>query len=343
MCPVPSYSPVKFDDRSFDSPLLWMLNDVAETALGLRFIIVYPSAEGWGQAFLSPQSCWPRFCQLVQATEEGSKHCKMCHVLMAVAACTQGTSRQKCHTGVSALVAPVPLPDGETLAVISSCVVSPQEREKIWQEAKRRGKDLGIDLRKLKKAYNELRDLEAEQIKLLQSIISAAAEAIKEIAARRLLEKKLASRPDGPQARAGVRQILERALKHPSPHRSHAGKSPGKAGGRKRKGSVLVEVVASLVNRNPGMPFSVSEIASAARMTPNHFSTLFRQCKGQSFLEYLTDRRIDLAKELLRNLTLNIGEVASRCGYADPGYFARIFKQKTGVTPRVWREGLFPA
>lgn len=339
---VPTCSPVQFDDHTFDSPLLWMLNDVAASALDLGFIVVYPSADGWGQSFLSRHSHWPPFCQLVQATEEGSKHCKMCHVLMAVAACTQGTTEQKCHTGVSAFVSPVSLADGETLAVISTCVTSPQSKKTVWEEAKRRGKQLGIDLRRLKKAYRELRELNSSQVKLLQSIICTAAEAIKEIAARRLLEKRLTRRMNGPHARAGVRQILESAFK--APHPGKRGER-GKKGGRrtKRKGSALVEVVASLVNRNPGMPFSVSEIAAAARMTPNHFSTLFRQCRGQNFLEYLTDRRVDLARELLRNLTLNIGEVAARCGYADPGYFARIFKQRTGVTPRVWREGLFPA
>ena len=284
-----THSTTQFKDTTFDRPLLWMLNDVAKAALGVGFIVVYPSADGWGQSFLSRRSAWPSFCQLVQITDEGSKHCKMCHVLMAVAACTQGTSQQKCHTGVSVFVAPISLPNGETLAIISSCVVSPQTNDGVWLEARKRGKELGIDLRKLKKAYGQLCELDTEQTELLHTIIGTAAEGIKEIAALHMLERKVAGQRTGNRAKAGVRQALERALRDPSPKpQARQGGGPDKKG--KRKGSALVEVVASLVNQNPGMPFSVSEIVAAARMTPNHFSTLFRQCKGKSFLEYLTEQ-----------------------------------------------------
>jgi two-component system response regulator YesN len=59
---------------------------------------------------------------------------------------------------------------------------------------------------------------------------------------------------------------------------------------------------------------------------------------GTNFATYLTDARIENAKRLLCDVTLNIGEVASTAGFDDPRYFARRFKQKTGSTPRAWRE-----
>jgi two-component system response regulator YesN len=63
---------------------------------------------------------------------------------------------------------------------------------------------------------------------------------------------------------------------------------------------------------------------------------------GESFSEFLLNRRIELAKEVLRDLTLNITEVARKVGYDDPGYFARRFRRKTGMSPREWRETLTP-
>lgn len=48
--------------------------------------------------------------------------------------------------------------------------------------------------------------------------------------------------------------------------------------------------------------------------------------------------RLRKAKELLQNPTNSIGSVALDCGYADPGYFARVFKQEFGVTPQEWRK-----
>ena len=51
-------------------------------------------------------------------------------------------------------------------------------------------------------------------------------------------------------------------------------------------------------------------------------------------MDFLTERRISLAKELLGDLTLNIAEVALATGFDDPSYFTRRFRQKTGMTPR---------
>lgn len=82
------------------------------------------------------------------------------------------------------------------------------------------------------------------------------------------------------------------------------------------------------------------EIARAAHMSPNHFSALFHQHMGQSFSTYVAWMRISLAQELLRDFTLSIREVAERAGFDDANYFARRFRQKTGLSPRRWRSAL---
>ena len=99
----------------------------------------------------------------------------------------------------------------------------------------------------------------------------------------------------------------------------------------------VLRIVTALVRSKPNMSFSVAQIAAAARMSPNHFSSLFKKYQGVSFSEFLTARRIEMAKEVLCDLTLNVTEASGRVGYDDPGYFARRFKQATGMTPREWR------
>jgi AraC-like DNA-binding protein len=47
--------------------------------------------------------------------------------------------------------------------------------------------------------------------------------------------------------------------------------------------------------------------------------------------------RLNKARELLTNPETSIANVARDCGYEDPGYFARVFKQDVGVTPQEWR------
>ena len=72
-------------------------------------------------------------------------------------------------------------------------------------------------------------------------------------------------------------------------------------------------------------------------MSPNHFSSIFSQEMGSTFIEYLIGKRMERAKELLRTTQLRSSEVAYRVGYRDPHYFSSTFKKIQGMTPREYR------
>lgn len=57
-------------------------------------------------------------------------------------------------------------------------------------------------------------------------------------------------------------------------------------------------------------------------------------CSPNKFIRIV---RLNKAKELLLNPSLSIAAIALDCGYNDPGYFARVFKQEVGTTPQEWR------
>ena len=59
---------------------------------------------------------------------------------------------------------------------------------------------------------------------------------------------------------------------------------------------------------------------------------------GISATEYLRRVRVQKARELLQDPKLSISEVAFAAGFADPAYFARVFKEDTGVSPNAWRK-----
>ena len=58
----------------------------------------------------------------------------------------------------------------------------------------------------------------------------------------------------------------------------------------------------------------------------------------QNFIEYLTNLRMDKAKELLLTTESSMKEICSMVGYADPNYFSRTFKKNIGVTPTEYKE-----
>lgn len=82
---------------------------------------------------------------------------------------------------------------------------------------------------------------------------------------------------------------------------------------------------------------SLSEVSQQAYMSMNYFSGLFKQKKGQSFIEFLTAVRMERAKELLASTALKAYEIASKVGYGDPQYFSVTFKRRCGLTPKEYR------
>ena len=77
--------------------------------------------------------------------------------------------------------------------------------------------------------------------------------------------------------------------------------------------------------------------AKAVNMSPNHFSSVFSQECGMTYIEYLTSVRIDTAKKLLRNTSMRSSEIAYETGFSDPHYFSFIFKKNTGQSPQEFR------
>ena len=81
----------------------------------------------------------------------------------------------------------------------------------------------------------------------------------------------------------------------------------------------------------------MSMVAKKFNISSSHFSTVFRQEFGITFRDYLSNIRIDHAKELLRTTNISISEIAYQSGYNDSHYFSSVFKKKTGITPREFR------
>ncbi len=84
---------------------------------------------------------------------------------------------------------------------------------------------------------------------------------------------------------------------------------------------------------------SLNEVAGAAEVSPNYFSAMFRQEMGMTFTEYVTKKRMEKAKRLLRQTERNSGEIAAEVGFKDPHYFSFVFKKTQGCTPKEYRSG----
>ena len=83
---------------------------------------------------------------------------------------------------------------------------------------------------------------------------------------------------------------------------------------------------------------SLNTVANVANVSANHFSALFSQNMGQTFIEYLTTLRMNKAKELLRCTGMRSSEITGEIGYKDAHYFSYLFKKTQGMTPSDYRK-----
>ncbi|WP_258358563.1 response regulator [Moorella sulfitireducens] len=107
---------------------------------------------------------------------------------------------------------------------------------------------------------------------------------------------------------------------------------------REQRNSVLIERAGRFIEANFSRDLTLEEVAQQVYLSPCYFSRLFKQVKGQNFIDYLTRVRLRAAKELLLNTDLPVAAIAERVGYHDARYFGQVFKKQEGYTPGVYRK-----
>ena len=106
-----------------------------------------------------------------------------------------------------------------------------------------------------------------------------------------------------------------------------------------RYGDVVDEVMAYIENNYADEELSLNLLASHVNFSPNHLSMVFSQQTGQTLIKYVTDYRMNKAKELLRCTNKKSSIVSMEVGYKDPHYFSYLFKKTQGMTPTQYRGG----
>lgn len=102
---------------------------------------------------------------------------------------------------------------------------------------------------------------------------------------------------------------------------------------------VVSEVIHYIEDNYAQEELSLNLLASHVNFSPNHLSMIFSQQTGQTLIRYLTDYRMNRAKELLRCSSKKSSVISMEIGYKDPHYFSYLFKKTQGMTPTQYRGG----
>lgn len=143
---------------------------------------------------------------------------------------------------------------------------------------------------------------------------------------------------------ADVERAIRRAVAQTESHRQLEAMAPEASqlqeGIPQDKNTVLMRKVKKYLQHNYMMyDISLDSVSAILNINSSYFSTQFKRTFGVNFVDYLTDLRIQAAKELLQDPMRPAAEVASMVGYESANYFARAFKKRTGVTPTEYRRG----
>ena len=94
----------------------------------------------------------------------------------------------------------------------------------------------------------------------------------------------------------------------------------------------VISLATSYVDGNFGQPLTGEKVAERFNMHPAYFTRLFREYNGKTFVEYLTERRMEEARRLLSEGEL-VKRTAAACGFSDTDYFSKVFKKAFGKSP----------
>lgn len=107
---------------------------------------------------------------------------------------------------------------------------------------------------------------------------------------------------------------------------------------KKQQRDLLTQAIRFIDKHFSDESISLERVARKVNVSPNYFSAIFSQVVGQTFIEYLTNKRIEEAKRLLRHTDKRSSEVAVAVGYKDSHYFSFVFKKVLGLTPNEYRK-----
>ena len=85
-------------------------------------------------------------------------------------------------------------------------------------------------------------------------------------------------------------------------------------------------------------PLKLEDVSKHIGFNATYFSSVFKKETGKNFLDYVTELRMNKAKQLLCSGEMSVNDVAEAVGYQDLKYFSRLFKKNAGISPSDYKK-----
>lgn len=109
-----------------------------------------------------------------------------------------------------------------------------------------------------------------------------------------------------------------------------------------KRPQVSIHVAKDYIETHLSKDIAAEEVALYLNISVSYFSTIFKQHYGMTFIDFVTQTRIERAKSLLRMTKKSISDIARAVGYTERRYFNKVFQKREGMLPSEYRERYAP-
>lgn len=110
---------------------------------------------------------------------------------------------------------------------------------------------------------------------------------------------------------------------------------------KENRRDLLMEQAMEFIDENFTSQICLDDIAKYVSLSPIHFHNRFRNATGKTPHDYVLEKRIKKAENLLVAANLSVSQVALECGFSSPAYFAYAFKRQKGMSPREYTKKIY--
>lgn len=105
-----------------------------------------------------------------------------------------------------------------------------------------------------------------------------------------------------------------------------------------RKEHSVIDLILNYIHQHYAEDITRTTLSDLVYLNPDYMARLFKKQTQKSIVNYITEYRIEKAKELLNSPDIPVATVASKVGYGNYSYFSKLFKDVTSYTPNEYRK-----
>jgi AraC-like DNA-binding protein/ligand-binding sensor protein len=284
-----------------------------------------------------------KYCKLVQSTETGLAKCiESDESALDTAKKRNDYCIYTCHAGLTNVVIPLEYKDEEIGAIYTGQILTEKPKESQFDKVFNRIKCLGIRRDLLKDAYMKTKVVEKEKLLFGIKLLSLMSHYIISVEDEMYLQRELFQKDRDILRHENEKISLKNELQNLRISILEYDKNTEKSGSiintQDLKNHHIVSKAQLFIKSNYHKKIMLSDVANAVYLSPNYFSTIFKELSGYTFSIYLMKVRIDVAKKLLLESDIPVKNIVNKVGFEDYNYFNRQFKKMEGVPPAKFRK-----